>query len=334
MDNNPFNIKNYEEFALDFLEGNLSEKDEVQFMAFLENHPDIQAEMDGLMDYRLERPALQFEDKKALYKNNTTRLPRLGILSIAASIVLIAVSIFIFSDRSTPTDIAGTDARDDSIERQLNDRDEKAVKGRTPINQPETDPNLIAEGSDAKNDIKIADKAAEEENNSSSPEKQTESVDLYVHTETKQLELKDDPSSVATDEIPVAENRTDAVVNPIDTKGNEEIKVIAQEEQLRLDNSSDHGVVKMLPIDEDKKEIAVNISPSNEQFSEDLSERIPEITIPEHDEDEVIYASNDDNSRKKKNKFFKLKDLIPEQFAGLTRDEVKESLIPEVLSAR
>ncbi|MCC8088096.1 MAG: hypothetical protein LIO79_02380 [Rikenellaceae bacterium] len=64
------NINNYEEFALDYLEGNLSRERSEMFEKFLIEHPDIAVDIDGLSK---ELPVLSasedfFSDKSRLYR--------------------------------------------------------------------------------------------------------------------------------------------------------------------------------------------------------------------------------------------------------------------------
>ena len=62
-------IHNYEEFILDFLEGNLSEQKETEMLLFLEQNPHLQSEIDGLLDENLILTAdesIIFENKDIL----------------------------------------------------------------------------------------------------------------------------------------------------------------------------------------------------------------------------------------------------------------------------
>lgn len=52
--------KNYEAYVLDYLEGALSREDELAFRAFLVNHPDIAAQLEGLDEAVMPVPANEF----------------------------------------------------------------------------------------------------------------------------------------------------------------------------------------------------------------------------------------------------------------------------------
>ncbi|MBX2845023.1 MAG: hypothetical protein KTR13_02330 [Saprospiraceae bacterium] len=67
------NTSNYEEFAMDYVDGTLNETDKAAMDAFLINHPEIQAELDGLdkivlnpEDIRYERKALLLKKRKPI----------------------------------------------------------------------------------------------------------------------------------------------------------------------------------------------------------------------------------------------------------------------------
>ncbi len=59
---------NYETFFLDFLDGNLAEKDMDQFLDFLEQNPDLKEELQSLQQFRLADEQVVFPEKERLYK--------------------------------------------------------------------------------------------------------------------------------------------------------------------------------------------------------------------------------------------------------------------------
>ncbi len=60
------NIENYELYVIDFLEGNLPQEYVTEFNHFLDNHPDIKNEIEGLSDISVNVPDLTFSDKERL----------------------------------------------------------------------------------------------------------------------------------------------------------------------------------------------------------------------------------------------------------------------------
>lgn len=63
-------IKNYELYVIDYLDGNLSNQLKLDFEKFLEIYPDIKTEIDDLLSYKLvEHENLVFENKNLLKKD-------------------------------------------------------------------------------------------------------------------------------------------------------------------------------------------------------------------------------------------------------------------------
>ena len=88
-------IHNYEEFILDFLEGNLSEQKEAEMLLFLEQNPHLQSEIDGLLDENLILTAdesIVFENKEILKHHDESAM--IGFRRIWPPIMLLAAAIF------------------------------------------------------------------------------------------------------------------------------------------------------------------------------------------------------------------------------------------------
>lgn len=69
MINNKINIENYEEYILDYLEGNLDEGLLLDFEIFLVNNPSIASEVENLLDYSLPSNSINVPDQNCLKKN-------------------------------------------------------------------------------------------------------------------------------------------------------------------------------------------------------------------------------------------------------------------------
>ncbi|MGB1207231.1 MAG: hypothetical protein ACPG5B_16405 [Chitinophagales bacterium] len=88
-------IYNYEEFILDFLEGNLSEQKETEMLLFLEQNPHLQSEIDGLLDESLILTAdetIVFENKIILKHHDDSAM--IGFRRIWPPVMLLAAAIF------------------------------------------------------------------------------------------------------------------------------------------------------------------------------------------------------------------------------------------------
>lgn len=66
------NRNNYEEYMLDYLEGELSAAENCIVEAFLEEHPDIKEEIEGLGSLNLDPDTSEYPDKLSLKKNLIT----------------------------------------------------------------------------------------------------------------------------------------------------------------------------------------------------------------------------------------------------------------------
>lgn len=63
-------IKNYELYVIDYLDGNLSDQLKCDFEKFLEIYPDIKSEIDDLMSFSLDTPEnVSFKNKDSIKKN-------------------------------------------------------------------------------------------------------------------------------------------------------------------------------------------------------------------------------------------------------------------------
>ncbi len=67
-------INNYEEYIIDYLDGMLSKADQKQFEQFLDQHPHIKKEMEGINDMVLEPEDISFLDKSSLLKTDADDL--------------------------------------------------------------------------------------------------------------------------------------------------------------------------------------------------------------------------------------------------------------------
>ncbi len=67
-------INNYEEYIIDYLDGMLSKKDQIEFEQFLDQHPHIKKEMEGINDMVIEPEDISFLDKSSLLKTDADDL--------------------------------------------------------------------------------------------------------------------------------------------------------------------------------------------------------------------------------------------------------------------
>ncbi len=350
MSNININIDNYEVYALDYLENNLSPKLKKSFGYFLEFHPEIAEDLSGSMNYKLERVALTYDEKESLKHRPAGALrPILPFISIAASILLIALVIFLMTKPEQP----GKDHYALDNPQQLT----KPVIDKA--NQENIKEIILTEEKNERNVAFEPEKATENNKNTSSSESGNVTPESKPKSQTSVAKLNQvekentSPLTQSTRPIPEDEKQLNTDKGPVVTghRGVEPAEknpfnpsIPENDDKGRLtkpiaqtSNNTDLEVRELhqLPILEKTKSspIVSTLKTESTRVS-DLSTRIPQIVIPtEHDKnDEIIIASASTAPTKKKK--FRLRNLIPEQFAGLTRDDIKESLLPEAITAR
>lgn len=88
-------LANYEEFVLDFLEGNLQQEDERVFSIFLDQHPDIREEIEGVDKFVLTPDyGISYPNKNSLYHKDKIIYFRFGKMKrlVAAAVAFLIVS--------------------------------------------------------------------------------------------------------------------------------------------------------------------------------------------------------------------------------------------------
>ncbi len=85
-------IDNYEEFALDYLEGNLNTEEHQQFCLFLDQHPEIKESLENFEEIKLPGLSMAMPYKDKLYRSSPN-VKRLGFYfrSIAATLLLMVM---------------------------------------------------------------------------------------------------------------------------------------------------------------------------------------------------------------------------------------------------
>lgn len=100
------NIHNYEEFALDYLEGSLPEPTLSAFNQFLDKHPDLRAEINGMETLNISEsdlgPIPLFKRKEELYKeaalvNLLKKTVYVKLWQIAAAFILLISSLWVIN---------------------------------------------------------------------------------------------------------------------------------------------------------------------------------------------------------------------------------------------
>ncbi len=198
-------IDNYEAYVLDFLEGNLDAKEEVEFRRFLEEYPEVKEELAGI-DQIIVVPdlTLTYPHKESLYHKEHNRIIPLWrsrwMIAAAIALLLGVTTVLFIKNSSAPSNITLTNNQPHTT----NENELPAISSM-PAEQPET--NVMAQkgnvpGQEAQTD---ADSPALifEETTKSAPESVRESphndlaqeeVAPIVPNETLRVEIEpDDP---------------------------------------------------------------------------------------------------------------------------------------------
>jgi hypothetical protein len=375
MNNIEIHINNYEEFALDYLENNLSPSTKITFESFLKSHPEIAEEINGILDYRLIADSLVYEDKEKLKRNPSIFFTyRFGVFAMVLAFLL-AGGMWTFlsspdnlssisndsqevnkvaSSKSLSTepmssqsmDIKPTDQLDETLNtgsnmdasdaRASSDLSSQTDHSKETVvenaveseNKKESESKADAHTSDinkaknkvsekmisSKNEVQRIDDETENKKLNTSP---TENIFIPL---TKSKKTKNGQTPIAyAEKLNVDTNHISiADVQSVDLKS-----TIQEQEQ----QSHDGAVNKIESID-----IAI-MEPTLNETNEDLANRIPDITIdiePLSGHDDIIASAETPNKKRK----ISFRNFLPEQFAGISKEDIKRSLLPENLTTK
>lgn len=99
-----YTINNYEEFALDYLEGNLDAEDRQEFEAFLILNPEIKESFDEFSLVTLPSFTPVLPDKSALYKKEPIgKMFPIYLRAIAAAVLVLILFVFLINYKNDET---------------------------------------------------------------------------------------------------------------------------------------------------------------------------------------------------------------------------------------
>lgn len=112
-------INNYEEYALDYLDGHLSPDDHQQFLLFLDDHPEIKDIMENLEGVKLPVFSVGMPGKNKLYRNaGAVRSLGFYLRSIAASLLVLIIAAIVWNNVNRDSrDLVITDHRSPADQR-------------------------------------------------------------------------------------------------------------------------------------------------------------------------------------------------------------------------
>jgi hypothetical protein len=144
--------ENYEEFALDFIEGNLNAADQKQFEDFLTAHPAIRRNLDNFELVILPSFAPIMPNKAKLYKDNSKIKPILFYIKNIAALILILIllSVVIIQLNKIP---------DNTLVQQesLNDKISEELSAK--VNSPEQNSEIKISNPDVSAMVSVSKKS-------------------------------------------------------------------------------------------------------------------------------------------------------------------------------
>ena len=363
MSKSPIHIDNYEEFALDYLENNLSPTMQQSFELFLEFHPDIREELADLLDYSLERPALTFHEKESLkHRSGIYMRPLYRFLAIAAAIAFLFTCAFLWNGQG-----AAPNAVADETE---NETPTKAHRSQHSTESFEFDKSTIVQTEEADN---ITDPAQEAESSVQEISKDQTDIAFRANNATERISESSTPGNVENSPVPITKGHSSRELNnPVvaessttPQRGTKTDRISVEiHDQQNTDQAGQQIVATenhsqtLPPLDKTPSEhaqvdiVATTVQPqpsvralaslqtstilalgSSKAEEDELHNRIPTLLYEPIDDDRGLVIVSDGEVVNKKKKF-SFRNLIPEQIASLSRDDIKQSLIPEAVISR
>ncbi len=354
MSNTPVTLVNYESFALDYLEGVLSPELTASFEAFLAENPTIKEEINDLLSYSLEARPIEFPNKATLIRKPffTRRLSIIfGLLLIfcLSGITLYVTDSKIESNTSMevqprPTNSTINEKNKLEINKTAAPNTENHVQSSISTEKGEVAVDKILSSTETK--TKNNDKSSKPTSASTkSPEKRFGKNQAMVKSNLKTMnrsERKNDSASTKPDDDKARNKSHDTKhVHDVLRMHEKDEKKESKDEKMK----KDHPVAQVnVPSETDLQLVLTDesVAPLKAQGDpkiltqitgkDPLSNKTVDIPIivPVENDDETIVAAVDPENKKKRK--FSFKNFIPESFAGLTKEDLKNSLIPEALA--
>lgn len=343
-------IHTYESYALDYLEGNLSNDDKKAFEQFLADHPAIADEMKDLLDFTLEPSAMSMPNKDALKKpEQSSRLLR--YLPLLLLLFAVVGGLYMFWPTQPPVEASTkTEA--------------EVTKEEAPVTIEKT-ATVISRSDDTVNEAKAAAPAAQVKhvtastsNKKQKPSRRTsatsESKQVKEPTKTKTPKTINNPNNQTNNTVDKKSQRTTTPSVTETKKSNTSMErttanVSKEKQELETESTPTPAITPKSEKAEMTKQDTVKTEKNvlktiNEQLELNKKEKprnkamaIQEIEAEENEEIAIVANEKSNSKTNKKNKRKKslFKKLLPEAIAGLSKEELKRSLIPEaIVSAR
>ena len=199
-----YTIGNFEEYAVDFLDGTMSQEEEDAFRKFLEIHPKLKTELQDLEDISLPIFNVTFPSKDKLLQREYAAKRRLllpNIRNIAAAILLLSIVSFLWVlSRTNDNVIVGEDHSQESID--FSEIESLYENEKTP--EIESEPQEIVKANATREKAEIASQKEGEVKNEK-PFFERKAVD-FVEESALVENVKDEYAAIVLKEIVVPED--------------------------------------------------------------------------------------------------------------------------------
>ena len=301
------NQENYEQFALDYLEGNLSDEDRAAFDVFLLLHPDIQATLANFELVTLESdPGLIFPHKSRLLRNeggNIIFFRRKWIAVAASILLLLSIGYYFISNQPNVSNINMVQAPNDVSIPENNS------------NLENTSEKLASDQLERSNDVAVLNDEVERSRSIAHPNNLTEKVKLPSIDEhiSSKADVAQSESKESFRHLEDQEDKTEHVTN---LKSSEQLA-----EHLVNQNALP---VEKLTRSENRQVKPISILASQEpNFLPEKKYAVHVTNYP------TIIQPDQMNAPSKFKKFLAKANLIPHDLASADYDSFKRKLLPE-----
>ncbi len=319
------NTANYEEYALDYLEGSLSASDNLAMKQFLKKHPAILMELEGLQSLVLEPdPSIVFKDKASLKRKESTKvIPFLGFqkkwLILAAAMLIGVVCLM---KVLLPTTISQPASYPNIV------NEEATEQPATPKNELPENQTPPAHKATPKLQTPIQPIVATTKN-------QDLQKQVVLNTQKKQISI---PNTFKKQKESLVKNTSITYQTPVNNKATPTLP-----KQRPIKQTAQPKVAQKIPVP--KEAIAIvpqnptkptstqeNTAPETAIAIEEKKESPlpPQINENANNQEPIAMASSPSTSKKRQIKV----SLFPKIRKGISKEKIKMAFFPEAVTAK
>ncbi len=286
---------NYEEHALDYLEGKMTEEQSNRFKHFLLSNPDIYNEVAELkLVYLTPDLSVQFPDKQRLHQTRSNRSPFRMWYAIAAALIILISFVFLLSQ---PQSTQSTELVEGSSMEEVDPRIEGLL---------ENSPTLL------ESDLAEVDLGTEQ---------RADDVVKAIKSEPKGEEIINQGSA----------DRSFAKIDPL-IETISEVEAVHQDAERQIDFAKIEVTNEKIETD---PSLDRNSFPVIDQLPmTDLTESVLDYELKRDETLVAISEAEVESDRSTMGKLLASINLIPSGLRDLDKDEIREKVMPEFIASR